>query len=61
MGRQVSEGEDETAGQRIASASHMHGRTAEGGAAMAQLCKEEDGPGALGQSGPKLGRELGRL
>jgi hypothetical protein len=37
------------------------GTTAPVGAAAARLRKEEDDPGALGRSGPKQGRELGRL
>jgi hypothetical protein len=32
------------------------GAAAQAGVAAAQLRKEEDGPGALGQSEPKLGR-----
>jgi hypothetical protein len=61
-GCRVSAGEEETAGWRMASASPAHGRTADcgtmalAGAAAAQLHKEEDDPGVLGWSGPKLGR-----
>jgi hypothetical protein len=37
------------------------GAAAPTGAAVARLRKEEDDPGALGRSGPKLGRKLGHL
>jgi hypothetical protein len=59
----------ETVGRRISSASPAHGRmiddgsgvAASAGAAAARLRKEEDDLGALGWSGLKLSRELGRL
>jgi hypothetical protein len=37
------------------------GAAALAGAAVAQLCTEENDPDALGLSGTKLGQELGRL
>jgi hypothetical protein len=37
------------------------GAAALAGAAVAQLCMEENDPDALGLSGTKLGQELGRL
>jgi hypothetical protein len=57
MGRRVSAGEEDTAGRRIASASHAHRRTANSGKRRGGAGQADGGSGDRGGRRPPGGPE----